>query len=66
MEGTNHIERRDKHSRPMTPKFDLSKCVVESDYTSTIYRENFLGRVSGLAMLIIGSCNCGQLLSSWN
>jgi len=44
MEGTNHIERRDRHSRPITPNFDLSKCVVESDYTSTIYRENFLGR----------------------
>ena len=54
MEGTNHIEHRDRHNRPIIPKFDLSKCVVESDYTATVYRENFLGKVSTISTNLFG------------
>lgn len=46
MEGTNHIQQRDRQNRPVIPKFDLSKCVVESDRTASVYRRNFLGKVS--------------------
>ena len=48
MEGTNHIEQRDMLNRSIMPKFDLSKCMVESDYTATVYRKNFLGKVCNI------------------
>ena len=51
MEGTNHIEHRDKLNRPIIPQFDLSKCVVESDDTATVYRKNFLGKVCSVQFL---------------
>ncbi|XP_065061296.1 rap1 GTPase-activating protein 1-like isoform X4 [Rhopilema esculentum] len=44
MEGTNHILQRDKQNRPVMPRVDLSKCVVDSDHTATVYRNNFLGK----------------------
>eukprot|EP00794_Sanderia_malayensis_P015070 gene15070-16625_t len=44
MEGTNHILQKDMHNRPVIPRVDLSKCVVELDETAHAYRESFLGR----------------------
>lgn len=52
MEGTNHIQQRDRHSGPILPKFNLSKCIVESDQTATVYRTKFLGKVNAFISII--------------
>ena len=65
MEGTNHIEQRDMLNRSVMPRFDLSKCMVESDYTATVYRKNFLGKVCNIDAFLVALffCYCHSI---WN